>query len=73
MIPVKVIPKMWGNSIGVIIPKEKAASANVLPEKEITIWLEGRSSSLENFFGKLKGKKIDTQKVKDESRKIWAK
>ena len=72
MIPLKVVPKKWGNSIGIRLPKDKIKNANIQLEKETIIWIsEKRGDTLESLFGKLKGKRIDAQKVKDESRNIW--
>ena len=72
MIAVKVVPKKWGNSIGIRLPKDKIKNADIKPEKETIIWLEERKgSTLESLFGALKGRKINAQRMKDESRKIW--
>lgn len=72
MIQIKVKPKKWGNSIGIRLPKESIMHTDIHPEKEIIIWIEDKKgSTLESFFGTLKGKKINAQRIKDESRKIW--
>jgi len=42
-----------------------------LKSKDEVIISIDRKQTLEEFFGKGKGKKIDVQKMKDEGRTIW--
>ncbi len=69
MIHLKTEVKIWGNSFGVVIPKEVAIKEDIHEKDKITITIT-KKETLEDFFGKLK-KKINTQKMKDESRNMW--
>ena len=66
----KTIVKEWGNSLGLVIPKDIAQKEEIKPNDEVFITIT-KKNTLEDFFGKIKGKKIDAQKAKDESRRIW--
>lgn len=66
----KVRIKEWGNSLGVTIPKEIVIKENLKPNDEITITVT-KKEVIEDFFGKLKEARINAQKMKDESRKMW--
>jgi len=59
----------WGNSLGVIIPKDIVIKEELRPNDQVTITIS-KGENLEDFFGKLKAN-VDAQKMKDESRKIW--
>jgi len=60
----------WGNSLGIVIPKDVALKENLKAEDQVTVTIL-KKDTLEDFFGRLKGSKIDAQKMKDDSRKIW--
>ena len=64
--------KLWGNSFGVVIPKEVVIKEN-LQENDEVIFSISKNNTLKGFFGKGKNKglKISTQKMKDELRKEW--
>ena len=64
----KVKIKVWGNSLGIVIPKEVAIRENLQEEEEIEITINKRSN-LRKLFGMGKGIKIDPQKMKDEIRR----
>ena len=59
----------WGNSLGVIIPKDIVIKEELRPNDQVTITIS-KGENLEGFFGKMKAN-VDAQKMKDESRKIW--
>lgn len=61
-------PKVWGNSLGVIIPKDLANREKISPETTITIEIRKENPIME-VFGSLKGWNLDAQKFKDEMRK----
>lgn len=65
----KIKVKEWGNSLGLIIPKEIVAREQISPNDEIVVTIS-KKDNLEDFFGKLKIKK-SAQELKDESRKGW--
>ena len=64
-------PRKWGNSLGIIIPKEVVDAEGIKEGKEIVVNIRKNKVNLSNLFGKLKGYDLDAQKMKDESRKIW--
>ncbi|MEK6859937.1 MAG: AbrB/MazE/SpoVT family DNA-binding domain-containing protein [Nanoarchaeota archaeon] len=69
VIQTKTKIREWGNSFGIVIPRELVIKEGFRVDDSVTISIE-RNQTLENFFGKLKSK-MDTQKMKDESRRIW--
>lgn len=62
----EAIPKQWGNSIGITIPKEVIRKGNISPKKRVKFLVIGTEmDNLKKAFGSLKLKK-PTQKVMDE-------
>lgn len=61
-------PKKWGNSLGIVIPKEIIKKEAITSDTEVSIEIE-KKNPLKEVFGSLKGWKIDAQKMKDEIRK----
>ena len=60
-------PKQWGNSIGVIIPKEIVESENISPHKSIEFAIfENTKGMLVKEFGTLKTHGTPTQQIMDE-------
>lgn len=70
VIQTKTKIREWGNSLGVVIPKEIVIREELKPNDRVTITVT-KKQIIEDFFGKLKKSKIDAQKMKDESRKMW--
>ncbi len=68
MIVVKT--KQWGNSIGLIIPKEIAREKNIEAGEEVLVEIEkkGKKTALQELSGALKFKK-PTEQLLRESRK----
>ncbi len=64
-------PRRWGNSLGVTLPKEIVEKEKIKEGEEIIVEVRKKKVDLNEFFGRLKGAKVDAQKMKDESRKIW--
>ena len=62
--------KEWGNSLGIIIPREIANKEHIRANEEVIVEIK-RKNALREVFGSLKGWKINTQKLKDELRKEW--
>ena len=60
--------KQWGNSIGVILPKDIIREKNIKPDEEIIIDIEKKRSILRELFGALRFKK-STKTLLEESRK----
>ena len=67
---VEVVVKKWGNSMGVILPKELVKEKNLKENEKISIELV-REIDLSDIFGSLKGKfKMTSQQLKDEIRRV---
>lgn len=62
--------KRWGNSLGVIIPREEAVK-NGLKENDVVEIDVRKTVDIHELFGKYKFKKKTLQQVKDEMRKGW--
>ncbi len=63
--------KQWGNSIGIIIPKEVAREKGIQAEDEVLVEIEKKSlqkTVLQELFGTLKTNK-STEQLLRESRK----
>jgi len=60
--------KQWGNSIGVILPKDIIREKNIKPDEEIFLEIEKKRSILRELFGALRFKK-STKTLLGESRK----
>ncbi|MEK6914867.1 MAG: AbrB/MazE/SpoVT family DNA-binding domain-containing protein [Nanoarchaeota archaeon] len=60
----------WGNSLGIVIPKEIVIKERLHTNDDVIVTIS-KKDTLEDFFGKLKNSKIDPQKMKNENRKIW--
>lgn len=62
----KTVPKRWGNSLGVTIPREIVTMEKLSPQKEVTLFVVGNQmESLRKIFGTLKITK-PTQEIMDE-------
>lgn len=61
----EAVPKQWGNSVGITIPKEIIEKENISPNKRMKFLVIGDEKILKKAFGSLKLKK-PTQKVMDE-------
>ena len=70
VIQTKTKIREWGNSLGVIIPREIIIREGLRANEQVVISIN-RKHTLEDFFGKGKGKIKDAQKAKDEARKLW--
>lgn len=62
----EAIPKQWGNSLGITIPKEIIKKQHISPKKKVKFLVVGEAmDELKKSFGSLKLKKT-TQKAMDE-------
>ncbi|MEK6853911.1 MAG: AbrB/MazE/SpoVT family DNA-binding domain-containing protein [Nanoarchaeota archaeon] len=62
----KTVPKRWGNSLGVTIPKEIVDRERLSPGKKVKVFVVGdRTNELRKIFGSLKLKK-PIQQIMDE-------
>ena len=70
---VEVTVKRWGNSFGVVLPKELVEKENLKENKKIVINIV-KEADLSDIYGSLKKKiKITGQKAKDMAREGWEK
>lgn len=64
-------PRKWGNSLGITLPREFVEKEKIIEGEEIVVEVRKKKVDLSELFGVLKGAKIDAQKMKDESKKMW--
>lgn len=63
---VKVIARKWGNSIGIIIPKETVEKEGIKEKEEIFVEIQKEKPLLvKDMLGKLKLKKTTKQLLKE--------
>lgn len=61
--------KEWGNSLGIIIPKEIVTREKIKSHDEVIVDIR-KNEDVMKLFGTLKFKKT-AQQMKDEGRKAW--
>lgn len=69
MTEVEGIIKRWGNSFGIIIPKDIMDEENWKVGDKVNFLAIKDNSAMKSMFGIIKGKKINAQKMKDEARR----
>ena len=66
MMEIKAKTKKWGNSIGVIIPKEIIRQQNIKPDQEITILISSKPITTgRDIWGTFKFKKSTEQLMRE--------
>ncbi len=70
MVEVLATVKRWGNSLGVIIPKEVAIKEKIKPSDKVKLEL-GKAKTFEELCGTFKTHKT-AQQLKDEEREGWS-
>lgn len=58
--------KAWGNSIGVVLPKEALKEEGLAINDEVEVTLTKKSNSLKGAFGKLKDFKAKSDKSTEQ-------
>ena len=58
--------KAWGNSIGIVLPKEALKEENLNVNDEVEVIVRKKTNPLRDVFGKLKGVKPKTNKSTDD-------
>lgn len=67
---VRTVAKKWGNSIGVLIPRDVASKEKIKEGQKLDIIIMKPNNVLKETFGMAKGLfKEPTQKIKDNLRK----
>ncbi|GBE19607.1 spoVT / AbrB like domain protein [archaeon BMS3Abin17] len=64
----RIKTKKWGNSIGIVIPKETIEAMRIKLGESIIVDIQKKESVLRELFGSLKFKK-PTKRLLDEVRK----
>jgi len=62
--------KQWGNSLAVIIPKDKADELKLKPNQEIIINIDKNANILKEMFGSIKFSKSAEELLKDARKNI---
>lgn len=62
--------KKWGNSVGIVLPKDLVDNENIKINEKVVIDIK-KVHKAKDFFGMLPNWKADTQKIKNELRKGW--
>ncbi len=64
-----VVIKKWGNSFGVIIPKEIVEKEHLKENEKITVIFAKKTNDLREIFGFAKSVKKSAQEIKDSVRR----
>lgn len=70
MTETECIARKWGNSLGIIIPREIVEEENLSENESIIIDIKKKHLAKE-FFGLLAGWKRSTEELKKEMKKGW--
>ena len=65
---IRTVMRKWGNSLGVVIPREEATKEGLKENDEVEIVIK-KAVDIRQLFGRYKFK--DLQSLKDEMRKGW--
>ena len=66
MFEIKAKTKKWGNSIGILIPKEAIRKENIKPDQDVTVLISSRPKTTgKDLFGKWKFKKPVEQLMRE--------
>ncbi len=65
--------KKWGNSLGLIIPKEEVNRLNLKDSQEVIVKIEKKENPLGELFGTLKFEKSTEQIIKDNRKMLESK
>ncbi len=65
---IRTVVRKWGNSLGVVIPREEASKEGIKENDEVEVVVR-KATDIRQLFGKYKFK--DLQAVKEELRKGW--
>lgn len=68
---IEVTVRKWGNSLGIILPKELVEQKRIKEDEKILVDVV-KEADLSHFYGSLKGKlKLGGQELKDMAREGW--
>lgn len=63
--------KRWGSSLGIVIPREAVEEEKIHEGDEVIIEIR-KKKTIKELFGSIRNLQIDSQKMKNESRKEWS-
>ncbi|MBI3412551.1 MAG: hypothetical protein HY051_00530 [Candidatus Aenigmarchaeota archaeon] len=69
MASIEVKAKRWGNSIGLLIPKDVVRKEKIRENQILDIIIIPKTRTLEKTFGMVKGWEKPAQQIKDEIRR----
>jgi antitoxin component of MazEF toxin-antitoxin module len=69
MVTIECVPRKWGNSLGVTLPKDVVEKEGLIEGRPVIITLNARPD-LRSLFGTVKFSKT-AQQMKDEDRDAW--
>ena len=65
--------KPWGNSLGIIIPKEAVVEYALKPHEDIVIEIKGKINVLKELFGAVKFRKPTKEILKEAREEVESK
>jgi len=66
---INIRPKKWGNSLGLVLPKQIVVEAHITENQDIEILILKKGNVLTKSFGMLEGKDVESsQKMKERIR-----
>lgn len=71
MIEVESQAREWGNSIGIVIPKEIAANEKIKPGDKVKIILLKKTNALKETFGTVQLKRTTEDILKEVDEEAW--
>lgn len=70
MLEFEAVPKKWGNSIGITVPKDIIKKIHAKKNQKLRFFVVKENNILRETFGSLKGKwKKTGQQIKDQARR----
>lgn len=71
MMEIKAKTKKWGNSIGILIPKEAVKKENIQPDQEITLLISAKPiTKAGDLFGTMKFKKSTEELMREVDKEL---
>jgi antitoxin component of MazEF toxin-antitoxin module len=65
--------KKWGNSIGIVIPKDTIENLNIKSGEDIVVDIQKKENVLKEMFGKAKIKKSAEKMIKEVRKDLESK
>lgn len=73
MIKTEVKLRAWGNSIGVVLPKDELKAEHLGVDDNVEIIVKKKDNPLREAFGKLKYKTPTDELLKQADKDLWGK